>query len=197
LAGEKGRRSFETAHFFILRVDFETLKSPTMKQTIFFPALCLGLLLFSCQPKVQEDVVSSEAVSEVETTMAYDSVLAEQLGADDYGMKTYVFAFLKTGPNRSEDAATAAELQKAHLANIRRLAEEGNLVLAGPFMGGDETLRGVYIFNTSSLEEARSWTESDPAVQAGSLVMELHPWYGSAALQQLNEWSQKITKTSF
>jgi uncharacterized protein YciI len=168
-----------------------------MKRTVFFPALCLGLLLFSCRPKVQEDVVSSEAVSEVETTMAYDSVLAEQLGADDYGMKTYVFAFLKTGPNRSEDAATAAELQKAHLANIRRLAEEGNLVLAGPFMGSDETLRGVYIFNTSSLEEARSWTESDPAVQAGSLVMELHPWYGSAALQQLNEMSQKITKTSF
>jgi uncharacterized protein YciI len=168
-----------------------------MKQTVFFFALCLGLLFFSCQPRGREDVASSELASEAETTMAYDSVLAEQLGADDYGMKTYVFAFLKTGPNRSKDPATAADLQKAHLANIRRLAEEGNLVLAGPFMSGDETLRGIYIFNTSSVEEARSWTESDPAVKAGSLVMELHPWYGSAALQQLNEMSQRITKTSF
>ncbi len=106
-------------------------------------------------------------------------------------------AFLKTGPNRSKDSTTAAELQKAHLANIRRLAEEGKLVLAGPFMDGDPELRGIYLFNTSSVEEARALTESDPAVQAGTLVMELHPWYGSAALQQVNEWSQRITKTSF
>lgn len=155
-----------------------------------------SLLCFSCQPAVQEGDTPA-AATEPEATMAFDSVLANQLGADEYGMKTYVFAFLKTGPNRSKDSTTAAELQKAHLANIRRLAEEGNLVLAGPFIDGNEDFRGIYIFNTGSVEEARAWTASDPAIQAGSLVMELHPWYGSAALQQLNEMSQKITRTSF
>ena len=31
----------------------------------------------------------------------YDAMLAKRLGADDYGMKQYVMAFLKKGPNRS------------------------------------------------------------------------------------------------
>lgn len=169
-----------------------------MKLTSIFAFLCMGgCLFFSCQQGVQEDTMSVEETVPEEITMAYDSVLAKQLGADDYGMKTYVFAFLKTGPNRSKDSTTAADLQKAHMANIRRLAEEGNLVMAGPFIDGNPTFRGIYIFNTSSVEEAQAWTESDPAIQAGSLVMELHPWYGSAALQQMSELSQRITKTSF
>lgn len=32
----------------------------------------------------------------------YDETLAKKTGADAYGMKTYVMAFLKTGPNRSQ-----------------------------------------------------------------------------------------------
>jgi len=31
-------------------------------------------------------------------------------------------------------------------------------------------------------------------VKAGSLVMELHPWYGSAALIKVNEWSARIAR---
>ena len=52
-------------------------------------------------------------------------------------MRRYVMAFLKTGPNRPADSATAVDLQKAHMENINRLAEEGKLVLAGPFLGND------------------------------------------------------------
>ena len=33
----------------------------------------------------------------------YDSALAAKLGADDYGMKTYVFVMLKTGSNELTD----------------------------------------------------------------------------------------------
>jgi hypothetical protein len=44
------------------------------------------------------------------TAIKYDSLLARQLGADAYGMKQYVMAFLKRGPNRDHDSATAAEL---------------------------------------------------------------------------------------
>ena len=46
----------------------------------------------------------------------------------------------------------------------------------------------------ATVEEARALTEKDPAVKAGRLVMELHPWYGSAAIGLLNEWSVKIAK---
>jgi uncharacterized protein YciI len=65
--------------------------------------------------------------------------------------------------------------------NIRRLTDEGKLVLAGPFMDDGE-VRGIYIFDVKTVEEAKKLTETDPAIQAGSLIIDLHPWYGSAAL---------------
>lgn len=116
----------------------------------------------------------------------FDAQRAAKAGADEYGMKPYVMAFLKRGPNRDRSKAQAEQLQRAHLDNITRLANEGKLVLAGPFLGDGE-LRGMYIFNVATVEEAKVLTETDPAIQAGSLVLELLPWYGSAALTELNE----------
>ena len=102
-------------------------------------------------------------------------------------------AFLKTGPNRDQDSATAAQLQRAHLDNIFRLADEGKLVLAGPFLDKGD-VRGIYVFNVKTIEEAAALTATDPAIKAGRLVMELHPWYGSAALMKVVEISKKIEK---
>jgi uncharacterized protein YciI len=123
----------------------------------------------------------------------YDSILAAKLGADSYGMKNYVMAFLKRGPKRNQTAEEAKQLQAAHMANIQKMAKEGKLVLAGPFMD-DQEVRGIYIFDVRTIEEAKVLTESDPAVQAGRLMMELHPWYGSAALMMVNEWHGKISQ---
>src|SRR6202012_4861172 len=126
----------------------------------------------------------------------YNAQLAQKLGADQYGMKTYVMAFLKAGPNRSKDSVARAALLKAHLKNITRLADEGKLILAGPFMD-DQPIRGIFIFNVTTIEEAKKLTETDPAIQAGSLVMELHPWYGSAALMETVDIHKKLQKKSF
>ena len=126
----------------------------------------------------------------------YDAQLAQKLGADDYGMKQYVMAFLKAGPNRPTDSTARMKLQMAHLKNIGRLANEGKLIVAGPFLD-DQPIKGIFIFNVSTIEEAKKLTETDPAVQAGSLVMELHPWYGSAALMQTVETHKKLQKKSF
>jgi uncharacterized protein YciI len=125
---------------------------------------------------------------------AYDAALARRLGADDYGMKTYVVALLKAGPNRDRSAADAQKLQRAHMDNINRLAREGKLVVAGPF-ADNGPLRGIYVFDVATVAEAEALTRTDPAIQAGSLVMELHPWYGSAALMMVNEIHPRIEKT--
>lgn len=125
--------------------------------------------------------------------LKYNEELAAELGADEYGMRRYVMALLKTGPNQDHDEETAQKLQEAHMENIRRLGAEGKLIVAGPFLD-DGQLRGIYIFDVSTIEEAKELTESDPAIQAGRLEMELHPWYGSAGLKMVNETHSQISK---
>lgn len=122
-----------------------------------------------------------------------DPELARKLGADDMGMRKYVMAFLKRGPNRPSDPAEARKLQQGHMANIARMAKEGKLVVAGPFLDNGD-LRGIYIFNVATVAEAEALTKTDPAIQAGSLAMELHPWYGSAALMEVNSTHERIAK---
>ena len=136
---------------------------------------------------------SSILFSQEKEPISFNAELAKEMGADDYGMRKYVMAFLKAGPNRTADKAEAAKLQAAHMANIGRLAEEGKLAIAGPFLDNGE-LRGIYIFNVETIEEAKKLTETDPAIKAGSLIMELHPWYGSAALGLVNKYHDKISK---
>ena len=123
----------------------------------------------------------------------YDAALAKKLGADENGMKTYVMAFLKAGPNRNRPREEAQKLQAAHRANINRLAAEGKLVLAGPF-ADDGELRGIYVFDVRTNAEAEALTKTDPAIQAGQLVMELHPWYATAGLMTIPELHNRIEK---
>lgn len=130
---------------------------------------------------------------EKKTVPAFDAHLAQELGADVYGMHRYVMAFLYRGENRDRSPEETEKLQRAHLDNITRMAEAGTLILAGPFMDDGE-LRGIYIFDVASVDEARKLTATDPAIQAGSLRMELHPWYGPAALKKVNDIQAKITK---
>ena len=125
----------------------------------------------------------------------FDSLLAKNLGADDYGMKQYVMAFLKEGKNKNLDSAESANLQIAHLKNIIRLADEGKLIVAGPFMD-NQPIRGIFIFNVGTVEEAKRLTETDPAIKAGVLEMELRPWYGSAALIEAVHLHKTIQKKS-
>lgn len=123
----------------------------------------------------------------------YNSELAKKLNADDYGMKKYTMAFLKRGPNRDLTEEEATNLQQQHLDNIHQMAEDGTLLLAGPFLD-DGDVRGIYIFNIESVEEAQKISESDPAVKAGSLVLEIRPLYGSASVMKINEIHQQIAK---
>lgn len=163
-----------------------------MKKLLFL-ALSAGLI-YACQPAAPAETQTTKESTEVKAEeTGYDAELAEAVGADQYGMRQYVMAFLKAGPNRSQDSTEAAALQRAHLDNIGRLAEEGKLSLAGPFLDDGE-LRGIYIFNVSTIEEAKALTETDPAIQQGRLVMELHPWYGSAALMKVNEIHKRLGK---
>ena len=89
----------------------------------------LSVCFFACE---REAPIAVQVPAE-EEVMRYDSLLARSLGADDYGMKTYILAFLQSGPERSQDSLEAADIQRAHLDYIKELAAAKKLVLAGPF----------------------------------------------------------------
>ena len=125
----------------------------------------------------------------------YDEALAKRLGADERGMREYVMCFLKTGSLKVDDAAKRAELMKGHFGMINRLANEGKLILAGPFSNGGD-FRGIYVFDVKTIEEAQKLTETDPSIKEGYFKVEFIKWYGSAALMDVNNIHKKIAKTN-
>lgn len=96
--------------------------------------------------------------------------------AEEMNIKEYWFVLLKSGPTRNQDSATAAEIQKAHMANINRLYYDGKLKVAGPF-GEDGDWQGLFIFDCKSKEEVEQLLKTDKAVASGRLTYEIHSWY--------------------
>jgi uncharacterized protein YciI len=67
-------------------------------------------------------------------------------------------------------------LQKEHLAYMTGQARAGRLVLSGPITTETGTRRGIVVYRATSIEEARKLAEADPMVRVGRLALELHPW---------------------
>ena len=124
----------------------------------------------------------------------YDSTLAQKLGADDYGMKSYVFVILKTGSNTTTEKAFVDSCFAGHMANINRLVNEGKLIVAGPFGKNNNAYRGIFILNVKNIEEAQELIQTDPAINSKLLDADLYNWYGSAALPEYLEAALKIGK---
>ena len=130
----------------------------------------------------------------VDSAHPYDAELAKQLGADEYGMRSYVFVLLKTGKVTIQDKAESRKIFAGHFANMSRLAKEGKLVLAGPFIDG-EPKRGLFVFDVATIEEAEKIVKTDPAVQAGVFDYELTKLYCSAALRKIHEIHETVQKS--
>jgi uncharacterized protein YciI len=138
-------------------------------------------------------LLAAATVHAQEASAAYDAAKAKAWGANDQGLRPYVFVLLKTGPKRMPDGEARNEMFKGHFANMQRLAKEGLLVYAGP-LDGKDGLRGLFIFATSDLEAARKAVDTDPVIINGEMVAELHKHMGSAALLAVNEWHPKLIK---
>lgn len=91
-------------------------------------------------------------------------------------MQKYFIVFLKSGPERGQSQEEAAKIQQDHLAYLGGLYEKGIINLNGP-SGGESNIRGFSVYNVATLEQARQYAENDPAVKAGRLIVEVHPWW--------------------
>ena len=126
----------------------------------------------------------------------FDKVLAEKLGGDDYGMKSYYLVILKTGMNTSTDKEFIKESFKGHMENIHHLVKEGKLIVAGPLGKNELKYRGIFILNNvKSLDEAKELLQNDLAIKNGLLDYDILTWFGSAALPEYLPYSDKIWKS--
>lgn len=124
----------------------------------------------------------------------YDKTLADSLGADDYGMKSYTLVMLKTGGGNVEDKAKVDSLFRGHLDNIGRLAEAGKIIVAGPLGKNDNHYRGIFIFDEQDKAKVAELLQTDPAIKADLLAYDIYNWYGSAALPVYLHTHSKIEK---
>ncbi len=152
-----------------------------MKSILFI--LCLGLA----------GVVAAQ--DKPVTPPPYDATLAERLGADQRGMRSYVFVILKTGPKADLTKEESSKLFAGHMANIKRLAAEGKLVVAGPFQENANHYEGLFVFNVKTVKEAEALLVTDPAVAAGRFSYDAYGWYGSAAMMEITSIHNRIDKT--
>ncbi|NOT32279.1 MAG: hypothetical protein HOP15_17675 [Planctomycetes bacterium] len=89
----------------------------------------------------------------------------------------YTLVLIKTGPrsgqlSKEENARAFA----GHFANMGRMADARQLLVAGPYGEGrhDPELRGLFVLASARRDEARAWAETDPTTQAGVFVLEYH-----------------------
>jgi uncharacterized protein YciI len=73
-----------------------------------------------------------------------------------------------------DSLALRATARPAHVARLEALVSEGRLLIAGPHPAVDSNDPGsagftgsLVVADFSSLEEARSWADADPYVEAG------------------------------
>lgn len=158
-----------------------------MRTLLSFSFLILCQVCFGQQSPTQQDTAIANP--------NYNEALAEELGGDAYGMKSYFLVILKTGPDTTAEKEEVSEAFRGHLDNINRLAKEGTLVVAGPLGKNELNYRGIFILqNVNSKEEALKILQSDPAIKKGFLDYELFSWYGSAALPEYLPIADKIWK---
>jgi uncharacterized protein len=97
-------------------------------------------------------------------------------------MRRYVLALYRRVPDRpiiSDDEER--RLQEAHVANLRRLTEAGNIIAAGPFEE-DHDLHGMILFSTESVDFAKDLLRSDPKLLNRRLALEFLTWWGPSGL---------------
>lgn len=103
-----------------------------------------------------------------------DDIMKAMLGE----ARPYTVALLQPGPRYAAPAVRSPEVAAIVWEHGRRnfeLRAAGQIALVGP-SEPDAPFVGMAVFNTT-LEEARSLLDADPAVAAGVFTYQLAPWW--------------------
>jgi uncharacterized protein len=92
------------------------------------------------------------------------------------GMDQYTLVLMKRGEKWNPNAPGFMNVIKQHGAYAQQMITQGNLAIAGPFPFNDQgELRAVAIFRVG-IEQTATLLKDDPAIKAGLMRPELHPW---------------------
>lgn len=101
------------------------------------------------------------------------------------GEHVYTLVLIQTGPLSGKLPKEENERAFAgHFANMGRMAEARQLMVAGPYGGGrhDPNLRGIFVLDSAERAQAEAWGGTDPTTQAGVFVLEYHELSTNAPL---------------
>lgn len=149
-----------------------------MKRFLFILALAIlgckdnsGTSGKSTQPSVDSTAKSSQpAVEEVPETHE------TTFGDSTVTLQKYYMVFLKRTGKRAKNTAHNAKVTKQHLHYLKSLKIDGYAGLQGNFDDHGD-IRQVVIFNTPSRKKVDSLVKADPAIKAGMMKAEIHPWW--------------------
>lgn len=101
-------------------------------------------------------------------------------------MQDYTFVFIRTGPAKDLTPEQSKEAFAGHFANMKRLADEGELLVAGPF--GEPRApenRGIFVIDEAEVDKGLALAQTDPAVRAGVFVLAAYRFSTDLPLRDL------------
>jgi len=136
--------------------------------------------------------LSVPALAQTAPAAAFDPALAQRTGANENGMRAYVLVLLKSSETPVPKGEARDAMFRGHFANMKRLAEAGVLVMAGP-LDGQQGRRGLFVMAVPDIDSAKAHVATDPVIAQGEMVAEYHRFYSSAALMLIPELGPKLT----
>src|ERR1043166_3720165 len=102
----------------------------------------------------------------------------------EHKLVQFQMAIMKKGPKWESTAeAERSQILQQHPRSAIAMLQAGKAVVAGPFGDGSD-LAGIFILRAKSADEAKTWIDADPAVKAGLMIPEMHPWFSEDIFQK-------------
>lgn len=107
--------------------------------------------------------------------------------------RDYVFVFITTGDAADLTPDEQREAFGGHFSNMRRMAQAGDLLIAGPFGPplADPDHRGLFVFDAETIEDGMAHANTDPATKAGVFKLTPHFLTTDEPLTKLHELDMK------
>ena len=145
---------------------FTMLRSSYLSFVIFLTFVLAGCSQNAAPPDQQKLT---------EGAAQFNSELASELGADEYGMRSYVMVVLKTGPMDSKitDAEARAEIFSGHFSNMTKLAEAKKARPIRPLYRGRRKTRALY-FQCPDTRRSRETRANRPCRGGWNIRARIH-----------------------